>query len=185
MSGGLVAPSRLCGGGVILAPIDQGVVELLLAASNDAEVTRWTQIPAGLTSVEASMVVAGWMAGTDRAARFQVMLDELAPAGLLSLWLDASGVPEVGYWLLPQARGRGVATAALHLLSEWAFDVCGFDSLDLTTLGGNLRSERVATRCGFERHDLVAREIKGERRTLVRWVRRRTSTSARAVSRAD
>ena len=57
----------------------------------------------------------------------------------------------VGYWLLPAARGRGFATTAVRLLSNWAVRELGVTKVRLTTAPDNERSQRVAERSGFRR----------------------------------
>lgn len=58
-------------------------------------------------------------------------------------------VARVGYWVLPEARGRGVATRALALGARWAFDRLGLQRLELGHAVGHDASCRVAERCGF------------------------------------
>ena len=41
------------------------------------------------------------------------------------------GLASAGYWLLPAARGRGVATQSLRLVAEWAFAELGVQRLFL------------------------------------------------------
>ncbi|MFE0845664.1 GNAT family N-acetyltransferase [Streptomyces rochei] len=55
----------------------------------------------------------------------------------------------VGYWVLPEARGRGVATRALLLASRWAFAELGLHRLELDHALGHDVSCRVAERCGY------------------------------------
>ncbi|KOG36947.1 GNAT family N-acetyltransferase [Streptomyces resistomycificus] len=55
----------------------------------------------------------------------------------------------VGYWVLPEARGRRVATRALALASHWAFTDLGLYRLELGHALGHDASCRVAERCGF------------------------------------
>jgi RimJ/RimL family protein N-acetyltransferase len=55
----------------------------------------------------------------------------------------------VGYWVLPRARGRGVATRALDLLSRWAFTELGLHRVELGHAVGNDASCTVAERGGF------------------------------------
>lgn len=55
----------------------------------------------------------------------------------------------VGYWLAPQARGRGAATRTVRLLAHWVFDVLGIARLELTCSPDNIASQRVAVRSGF------------------------------------
>ncbi|WP_395574057.1 GNAT family N-acetyltransferase [Streptomyces sp. BK79] len=55
----------------------------------------------------------------------------------------------VGYWVLPEARGRGVATRALLLASRWAFTELGLHRLELGHADGHTASCRIAERCGY------------------------------------
>jgi len=69
--------------------------------------------------------------------------------------LDAErGIVEIGYWLLPHARGRGVATRVAHLLVEHAFSL-GVRRVAAYVNVGNERSERVLERAGFTREGVV------------------------------
>ncbi|MEU4652612.1 GNAT family N-acetyltransferase [Streptomyces sp. NPDC023723] len=58
-------------------------------------------------------------------------------------------VARVGYWVLPEARGRGVATRALLLAAEYAYAELGLHRLELGHGVGHGASCRVAERCGF------------------------------------
>lgn len=55
----------------------------------------------------------------------------------------------VGYWVLPEARGRGVATRALALTAHWALTGLGLHRLELDHAVGHEVSCKVAERCGF------------------------------------
>jgi RimJ/RimL family protein N-acetyltransferase len=55
----------------------------------------------------------------------------------------------VGYWVLPEVRGRHVATRALALAAHWAFTGLGLHRLELGHALGHDASCRVAARCGF------------------------------------
>ncbi|WP_328554929.1 MULTISPECIES: GNAT family N-acetyltransferase [unclassified Streptomyces] len=55
----------------------------------------------------------------------------------------------VGYWVLPEARGRQVATRALTLAARYAFVDLALHRLDLGHAVGHEVSCRVAERCGF------------------------------------
>lgn len=55
----------------------------------------------------------------------------------------------VGYWILPEARGRGLASRALTLASRWAFTELPVHRLELGHALGHGASCRVAERCGF------------------------------------
>jgi RimJ/RimL family protein N-acetyltransferase len=58
-------------------------------------------------------------------------------------------VARVGYWVLPEARGRQVATRALTLVARWAFAELCLYRLELGHALGHDASCRIAERCGF------------------------------------
>ncbi|MEU6776586.1 GNAT family N-acetyltransferase [Streptomyces sp. NPDC046759] len=60
-----------------------------------------------------------------------------------------TGEAEVTYWVLPEARGRGIATAALRELTRWAFEDIGLHRLALAHSTANEASCRVAQKAGF------------------------------------
>ncbi|MGW0330346.1 GNAT family N-acetyltransferase [Streptomyces sp. NPDC003011] len=58
-------------------------------------------------------------------------------------------VARVGYWVLPEARGRRVATRALALAAHWAHTELGLHRLELDHAVGHDTSCHIAERCGF------------------------------------
>ena len=60
------------------------------------------------------------------------------------------GHAEVGFWLTPAARGRGIATRAVRLITDWAFDDLGFDRVELTTTPNNDATRALALKLGFK-----------------------------------
>ena len=172
MTAALAAPAPLRDGDVSLLLLDSSVPALIVAASHDEQITEWTQVPPALTMLEAALVTAGW-ASSPTVVRLQVALPDMAPAGMVTVWVNADGEAEVGYWLLAPARGRGVARRAVRLLADWAFATCDIELLQLTTLLGNTPSERVAQACGFHEVGTVSRDVKGTSRTMRLWVRTR------------
>ncbi|MEU3777550.1 GNAT family N-acetyltransferase [Streptomyces sp. NPDC032472] len=64
---------------------------------------------------------------------------------------DADGQAEVGYDLVPSARGNGYATEALRGLTAWAFGQPGLTALRASVDEGNDPSHAVLRRAGFER----------------------------------
>ncbi|MGN9845692.1 GNAT family N-acetyltransferase [Nonomuraea sp. H19] len=55
----------------------------------------------------------------------------------------------VSYWVVPEARGRGIAVAATEKLARWAFDERGLFRLELGHRTNNPASCRVAAKAGF------------------------------------
>jgi RimJ/RimL family protein N-acetyltransferase len=92
----------------------------------------------------------------------------LGGVSLYEVRLD-HGSAAIGYWLAPEARGRGAATHAVRLLARWAFAELGLARLELTCGPDNEASRHVAERCGFAREGLLRSHVpfKGARRDSV------------------
>ena len=69
--------------------------------------------------------------------------------------ISDQGRGSVGYWLLPEARGRGFATRSVRLISNWAFEELGIARLQLLTDVTNVDSQGVAERAGFTREGVL------------------------------
>ena len=62
---------------------------------------------------------------------------------------------EAGYIVASHARGRGVATRALSLLTTWAFGEFPLERIELLIDVENPASEVVAQRCGYTREGML------------------------------
>jgi RimJ/RimL family protein N-acetyltransferase len=56
---------------------------------------------------------------------------------------------ELGVWVVPPARDRGLASAALRLASRWLFESCGLQRVDLVTDPDNEPMRAAARGAGF------------------------------------
>jgi [ribosomal protein S5]-alanine N-acetyltransferase len=62
---------------------------------------------------------------------------------------------EVGIWVAPQLRGRGVARHALRLAAGWLFESCALERLALLTDLDNEPMLRAAESAGFVREGVL------------------------------
>jgi RimJ/RimL family protein N-acetyltransferase len=62
---------------------------------------------------------------------------------------------ELGYLVAPEARGRGIATEALRILTEWALRELAAERIELRIAAENRASQRVAERCGYVREGVL------------------------------
>jgi RimJ/RimL family protein N-acetyltransferase len=84
--------------------------------------------------------------------------------------VNAQRTGHVGYWCASGARGRGITTTALRLLSRYAFDELGLERLELVTDPDNHASQRVAEKAGYRREGILRSHIRhpdGRRRDSV------------------
>lgn len=96
----------------------------------------------------------------------------LGSVGLHRVALVA-GLAEVGYWVAPWARGRGVATSATDTLTCWGHRQ-GLYRVELLTDPENWQSQRVALGAGFRREGIrrgAGRHRDGTRHDLVVFAR--------------
>jgi RimJ/RimL family protein N-acetyltransferase len=112
-------------GVVALRPPAPGDIDAIVDACQDHEIPRWTRVPKPYTRDHAVEYVErsarAWKEGSD--AGFVIVDSDtgelLGAIGIHRLGGEDDG-PEVGYWLKREARGRGIATRALRLVTDWA-----------------------------------------------------------------
>jgi RimJ/RimL family protein N-acetyltransferase len=145
-----------------LEQLTQAYLPEMLEMSNDPDVVRFTRIPAGADRT----FVRGWIKRYERGwgdgscAGFAIRgLDDafLGFAAIVEVDLDRRE-GEIGYMVVPTARGRGIAPRAVELLTRWGFDELGLIRLELRIDVQNPASERVAERSGYQR-DGVLRNV--------------------------
>jgi RimJ/RimL family protein N-acetyltransferase len=145
--------------GIQLEVLSRAHLEDLERLVEDPDVQRFTRIPSPPPTGFAESWVAAYEAGrreetkegfavVDGAGRFLGLA--VAPR------IDRTGREvELGYTVAPDARGRGVATEALRLLTGWAFDELDAVRLELLISVANDASKRVANRCGYVREGVL------------------------------
>jgi RimJ/RimL family protein N-acetyltransferase len=152
-------------------PLSDGVVslrpwraddaaELVDALDGDDEVARWLDsIPQPYTAADAN----AWLSQTRHAwadgAGCPFAVVDAATGRLLGgiglRWNDrVNQVGEIGYWARRDARGRGVTTRAVRLVTDWALRFAGCERLVLRADTLNVPSQRVAERAGFVREGI-------------------------------
>ncbi|MET8233277.1 GNAT family N-acetyltransferase [Micromonospora sp. NPDC005298] len=98
-----------------------------------------------------------WRAETD--ASWAIVDAGDRPVGQVGLRgvLLSEATADVSYWVVPAARGRGIAAGALDALTGWSFTRAGLHRLALEHSTANAASCRVAARAGY-RAEGVRRE---------------------------
>ncbi|MDR8407495.1 GNAT family protein [Nonomuraea sp. 3-1Str] len=117
----------------------------VLAAFQDPELSR--QAPWPVVTVRDAL---GWIAAWDGVGHaFAVTLDGRVVGNVAVARIDDHANGWVSYWTVREARGRGVASAAVEELARWAFRERGLFRLELGHRVDNPASCRVATKAGF------------------------------------
>ena len=157
-----------------LRPWRSGDAPVMAAACADPDIARFCMMPAGYTTAMARDFIAdaprawaddGWLhlaltGGAD---------DRLVGAvGLQTGRLDAP-TADLGYWVMPDRRRRGLARDGVGLMIDWAFANLGLRRLAIGTMVGNDVSRRVAGGLGFRAEALLRsdRPLDGRRTDCV------------------
>ena len=145
------APGALTDGVVALRTPDERDLDAIAAGIADPDVVRWLGPPPG-TAQDVLLLNRG--RATAGSPTFCVCEGDDRCVGLA--WLNRDDADPaaggVGYWLLPEARGRGLATRAVRLVVAWARGAM-IPRLRLVTAVDNAHSRAVAERCGFREAD--------------------------------
>ncbi len=156
------APARteLSDGSLLLRPWRREDVPRVTAICQDPEISRWTRVPSPYTEEHARTWIEQTIRDWDdrRHGAFAVTERESGlVVGAIGLRLheDYALQGSIGYWVAKDARGRGIATSALKLISSWALRELGLPRVQLVTDPENRPSQVVAERAGFHREGLL------------------------------
>ncbi len=125
----------------------------IVAAFRDPDIALWNPPGGGDVSAEerAPLWIADRGTWTSRHASWVARDVDGTVIGQISLFhLDhEAGTAEVGYWLTPRGRGRGLGAAMLDAATTYAFDELGMFRIELFHAVENEPSCRMALRCGY------------------------------------
>jgi RimJ/RimL family protein N-acetyltransferase len=132
-------------------------VDALVAAWCDPSVARVSPVPTDASPDAARR----WICGESQRRERGLALDlVIGPIGDDTVWGElglrgfdmAVGRAEIGWWLAPAVRGRGLASAAVGLLAAWALHPpLGLRQVWARVGHANPASARVAAAAGFRR----------------------------------
>jgi RimJ/RimL family protein N-acetyltransferase len=131
---------------------------VLETACRDPEISRWIPfVPRPYSHEDAETYIRECVeSGDERYASAIVNSATDRVLGSMDLRLNAQRYRgHVGYWVAAEARGRGVCTSALRMLSRWAFRELELVRLELITDPENVASQRVAEKVGYQREGVL------------------------------
>jgi RimJ/RimL family protein N-acetyltransferase len=136
-----------------LVPLAREHLSFLADVVRDPDVLRFTRVP----DPPPEDFIEGWFAGYEQGREagtrdaFAVIHGDgtFLGAAVAPSINRATGTVELGYTIMPEARGRGAATRALGLLTEWAFTTLDAQRIELYISVDNEASKRVAERNGY------------------------------------
>ena len=134
-------------------------LDCIREAATDPGIPTGTTVPAVFTVADGlGFVYRQW----SRAERGEGLSLAVADAGtgealglMALLPRHQPGVAGLGYWVVPRARGRGLATRAATLLASWALEGGGFARVEAWAEPANVASQRVLLGAGFAREGVL------------------------------
>ena len=147
-----------------LSPPSFADIDAITAACQDPEVAAWTTVPSPYGPEHArgfvTHVTDAWaLLRSNPPSELSVEATwalreggvEAPVLGMVGLRLEGERSAELGFWLAPEGRGRGLMTRAAQLVLDFGFDPEGLDLERALwqAFVGNWPSWAVAWRCGF------------------------------------
>jgi len=134
-------------------------VACIEAAATDPDIPRGTTVPKVFTEAAGrAFIERQWDRQTSgRGLSLAVArLDTDSAIGLVFFGLGRSkGHCEVGYWLIPDARGHGHGTDAVRLASRWVLTETEVHRLTAQVVPGNEASIGVLRKVGFSEEGVL------------------------------
>jgi [ribosomal protein S5]-alanine N-acetyltransferase len=164
--------------GITLRAPNTGDLAGMVEQCRDPEMIRWTTVPnppAGYQLRDAEEFRAGIASGWTSGERLGWTIEgQRGPArrycGSIDLRLQGDGIAEVGFGLHPEARGRSMMIAALHLVLNYGFNIAGLQVIRWRAVVGNWASRRVAAKVGFVFDGTVRRLLVHRDELLDGWI---------------
>ena len=128
--------------------------ECVRLAGTDPRIPEGTSVPATFTFADGlAFIHRQWsrVENGEGVTQAIVELDTDRAIGLMWVALRPQAhVGGLGYWVVPSARGQGVATTAVRLVVPWAMGALDLRRLEAWVEPENLASQRVLCRAGFQ-----------------------------------
>ncbi|MGI9613303.1 MAG: GNAT family N-acetyltransferase [Acidimicrobiales bacterium] len=157
-------------------PSDSTTQPLLPSLVRNRTSPRFTMMPDGMTEGRARDWIERrlelWPQGLFSFAITLPPYDQCR--GQVGAYLDEQHCrAETFYWLDHRARGQGIVTEALDVVTTWVFEEYEVARAHLITHLDNQASQRVAERCGYQREGILRawEPVKDQQPDVVMWSR--------------
>jgi [ribosomal protein S5]-alanine N-acetyltransferase len=177
----------LMGERIRLRPFRLDDAAAVAAACQDPSISAFTMMPEALTEEQVRDWIARGLEWWPRGvARFAITI---APSddcvGQIGIQFESAlRRAEAFYWVDTDARGMGIASEALSLVTEWAYRDHDIIRVHLVTHLSNTASQKVAERSGFQREGVLRawEPVKGAQPDVVMWSRVRKASAGPDVA---
>jgi RimJ/RimL family protein N-acetyltransferase len=141
--------------GLTLRAFEPADLPRLLEIVRDPEIVRFSYLPDGWRTIDGGLEYLHSLPRLAAAGRrVDLAIESLRPGWLVGraalrniIWNE--GRAAVATWIAPEARGNGIASKALALISDWAFSEFGLRRVEADPDRENTSSQRMLERAGF------------------------------------
>jgi RimJ/RimL family protein N-acetyltransferase len=161
-------------GRLSMRPFTSADIPWVYEVSQDPVVRQFVELPSPYRLEDARIFVEELaIAGSRAGKRLEFMVEDSADAtrlGRVGLGLAGAHKAEIGYWVDPRARSRGVATEAARAVCRWAFTHLGLEIIEWRAEVGNHASRRVAEKVGFLMEGTLRKRLLHRGTAVDAWV---------------
>lgn len=152
---------------ITLRPVRESDIEEIYRACQDPLIPRFTTVPSPYTMTHAKFFVE-----EQEPARFASKSELLFVithgyaenekfCGLISFHSVslANHAAEIGYWIAASERGKGIATTAVKVITEYGFQTMGFRRIEALVDIDNEASQALLVSAGFQREGIMRQKV--------------------------
>lgn len=154
---------------VTLRPSSDSDIDAIFHACQDPLIPAFTTVPADYTIDHAVDFVRSdpFSLAERRELRFIVDYGNGSDkkfAGVISLHTIniKNHTAEVGYWMEKAMRGKGIATTAVSMITDYGFTTIGFRRIEGLADFDNEASQKVLMKAGFEKEGILRNKVTRE-----------------------
>ena len=149
-----------------LRPTLDSDVTAIYEACQDPLIPRFTTVPINYTMSHALDYFQRIPASIELQREIPFVIefglgDEKEFAGVISLHTISidNHRAEIGYWMREQMRGKGIATAAVKILTGYGLDTLGFKRIEAAVDLDNTASQKLLISAGYEREGVLQQRV--------------------------
>ena len=151
---------------VTLRPSTEADIDSIFQACQDPLIPAFTTVPANYTLDHAIDFVRSDLFGLAERREIRFIVDygngdDIAFAGVISLHTIniKNHSAEIGYWLEKSMRGKGIATTATKMITDYGFRSLGFRRIEGLADVENTASQKLLTKAGYQREGILRNKV--------------------------
>jgi RimJ/RimL family protein N-acetyltransferase len=137
---------------VVLRRWDRRDLSFVRKASADAELLAGTTLPDPFTEDAGLAFIERQWNRVERGEGLSLAIEERGAGvavGCTTLMLRRVEVADLGYWLVRDARGRGIGKATVELVVPWGLQELSVEAIEAFVHSENHPSRSILDACGF------------------------------------